>query len=735
VINMSLGSDYGGPAGDPDIVASNNAAEAGVIVVIAAGNAGDNVYIHGSPGTALKGIGVAGVTDPGNDLFGMAVFTPTQSTHEVMPADWGSDFVKNPVTATVAYVGRGCGGIDPDGAVDPYLTDPVTDMIVLIDRGTCWFSDKAITAEDHGAAGVLIKTYAGRELSGMSPGLPTHTVDIPVVMILHDLGEAMKTLLPTQTITVALSGDYIIANLGDTVYASSSRGPRYIDSALKPDVAAPSVNVMSAQVGTGDDGISYSGTSMGTPHVAGAAALLRGLFPDWNPWEIKAALMNTAVDMADLDGNKYPLSRQGAGRIAVYEAGQLSSVALGDGDPPLAAGIPVTRYTSSLSWGVLPVSGDGVWYKTVEVRNKRTGASAAISRTYDVTWTFQFTTDYDSGVSLVVPEDIAVLPGTAEVFTVELHIDADALPDYVYGTLALNEFDGFVIVSETFQYGDSGWSRDYLRVPFHLIPREYSVDEMGDLSNDISYTGAASATVTVSNTGLITADNYFVTAIFTDANNSLVADYGDIRYVGLESWGSGLSFVINTYGLMRTPIPYWGEFDIYIDVDEDGASDYIVYNDNYGRLTGQGFDNQWLPVIIDLSTGGASVAYLSYVDFNSALMEMLVPASYIGLGAGNTDFDFSVVYYDYNGNYGVTSAGSYNIAGDPFSFSGGDDPGPSNAEDLTVAINPTGYLANPARKGVMALYYNDWIGMDQAEIMMFAAEHLCFMPVILKNAP
>ena len=74
----------------------------------------------------------------------------------------------------------------------------------------------------------------------------------------------------------------------------SSAGPRYGDNWLKPDVAAPGVNVFSSLVGTGWDGAMYSGTSMATPMTSGMAALVLSVHPGWSPLKVKAAIVNTA---------------------------------------------------------------------------------------------------------------------------------------------------------------------------------------------------------------------------------------------------------------------------------------------------------------------------------------------------------------------------------------------------------------------------------------------------------
>ncbi|GAA2606558.1 S8 family serine peptidase [Actinomadura fulvescens] len=102
----------------------------------------------------------------------------------------------------------------------------------------------------------------------------------------------------------------------------SSSGPRPGDGAVKPDITAPGVEITAARArGTeigdpvGDHYVQASGTSMATPHVAGAAALLAQAHPGWAPGRLKAALMNTARPN-DAD----TVYRQGAGRVDVGRA-------------------------------------------------------------------------------------------------------------------------------------------------------------------------------------------------------------------------------------------------------------------------------------------------------------------------------------------------------------------------------------------------------------------------------
>ncbi|WP_329184822.1 S8 family serine peptidase [Actinacidiphila glaucinigra] len=108
----------------------------------------------------------------------------------------------------------------------------------------------------------------------------------------------------------------------DSLADFSSRGPRFGDKAVKPDVTAPGVGIVAARAAGTTMGdpvdahyISASGTSMATPHVAGAAALLAQEHPDWTAEQIKDALISTSRTVS---GTK--VTEQGGGRIDLAQA-------------------------------------------------------------------------------------------------------------------------------------------------------------------------------------------------------------------------------------------------------------------------------------------------------------------------------------------------------------------------------------------------------------------------------
>ncbi|MEU6712205.1 S8 family serine peptidase [Nonomuraea sp. NPDC046802] len=92
----------------------------------------------------------------------------------------------------------------------------------------------------------------------------------------------------------------------------SSRGPRVADHAIKPDVTAPGVDIVAAAASGTADGpyVAMSGTSMASPHVAGAAAILAQRHPDWTGAQLKAALIGSAAPAPETS-----FYQQGAGLV------------------------------------------------------------------------------------------------------------------------------------------------------------------------------------------------------------------------------------------------------------------------------------------------------------------------------------------------------------------------------------------------------------------------------------
>ncbi|WP_412543732.1 S8 family serine peptidase [Longispora sp. K20-0274] len=130
------------------------------------------------------------------------------------------------------------------------------------------------------------------------------------------------TIISPAQADSALAVGATLLTPNDVVWHWSSTGPRHPDGAIKPDLVAPGVGIVAARAaGTGEpfeDNENYtemSGTSMATPHVTGSVAILAQQHPTWTPAQLKAQLMGSTNQAAELGSYI-----QGAGRLDVARA-------------------------------------------------------------------------------------------------------------------------------------------------------------------------------------------------------------------------------------------------------------------------------------------------------------------------------------------------------------------------------------------------------------------------------
>jgi minor extracellular serine protease Vpr len=289
VLNLSLGGSY---HGNNDLLAHglDNAVDAGLVVAVAAGNSGPGQGTLESPGRARNVITVGGST---NQHFVGQPFTYPAAGGTTIGAAVG-DFDPLPADTFDLFDTHsdGCASVDPGAS----------GKLAIIDRGTCTFSQKVANANAAGATAVLIiNNVAGDPIAmARTAGFDD---DIPAVMIGKNEGAALRVANPPDASAVATFQEFITPLNADIAYGNSSQGPTLVDFAVKPDIASVAVNVLSSITcvdkpagcpGDGSGWAFFTGTSMATPHIAGGAAVLLQLHPDWTPAQIKSALVNRA---------------------------------------------------------------------------------------------------------------------------------------------------------------------------------------------------------------------------------------------------------------------------------------------------------------------------------------------------------------------------------------------------------------------------------------------------------
>ncbi|MGA5507574.1 S8 family peptidase [Streptomyces umbrinus] len=235
------------------------------------------------------------------------------------------------------------------------------------------------SGEDSGViAGMQWAVEQGAEVVNMSLGGEDRPGIDPVEQAVNDLSASSGALFviaagnegPKEG-TVGTPGSAAAAltvgavDRQDAIAEFSSRGPT-ADGSLKPDLTAPGVDIVAAKAAEGfmgdpaaDGYVSMSGTSMATPHVAGAAAILAQQHPDWTGPRIKAALTASAKPAAATSAYT-----QGTGRVDVAGAitqqltSSPASLGFGTQEFPHTDDRPVTKDVTYRNAGTGPLTLD-----------------------------------------------------------------------------------------------------------------------------------------------------------------------------------------------------------------------------------------------------------------------------------------------------------------------------------------------------------------------------------------
>jgi minor extracellular serine protease Vpr len=289
VVNMSLG----GPAsGIKDLLtmAVDNLDKAGMVFAISAGNEGPGHYTVGSPGSASRALTAGASTVP---HFVGAPLSVDGATYGVAAGDF-------PIVDSdlMAPVGVAFDGSDLSNACAALPADSLAGDIAIISRGACTFSQKIRNAQDAGAVAAIVVNNVAGDPVAMALGGIANEPTIPAYMAsLADRDALMAA--DGMDATLGADNAYFSTTNADIMAGFSSQGPTDVDFRVKPDVVAPGVNVLSSIPQSYCDKhvdcfAFFQGTSMASPHLAGAAAIVKQAHPDWPAWAIRSAIVNTA---------------------------------------------------------------------------------------------------------------------------------------------------------------------------------------------------------------------------------------------------------------------------------------------------------------------------------------------------------------------------------------------------------------------------------------------------------
>jgi subtilisin family serine protease len=474
VINFSIsgGSD---PYSDPVELAFLDAYAAGVFVAASAGNSGPgaNTTDHRSPWVTTVAASTQSRTFRSTVTLSGGGATATVSGASITPG------ISTPAPVVLASA--------PPYS-DPTCSSPAPPGIFNGKIVACQFSSgrvmKGFNVKQGGALGMLMYNAAPFDVFTDNHWLPAVQLEKPD-------GDALLAFLAAHPGTTATFTQGTKTTWqGDVMTYFSSRGPG--GDFLKPDVTAPGLQILAGQTPTpespaeGPPGNLYqviAGTSMSSPHVAGAAALVFALHPSWTPGQVKSALettAKTAIKKPDRVTQADPFD-DGGGRIDLTKAG----------DPGLTMDETAANYAASAADALNRIDLNLPSVNAPTMPGLIT-ATRTVKNVTNQTLTFTATGTTVSGANITVfPSRFQVKAGKTQKLTIA--ITAPALPDGQYfGQVNLKQ---------------AGGSRAlHLPVAFFRQEGIVPIDQTCTPGSILQNTGQSTCTVTVQNNSLQTTD-------------------------------------------------------------------------------------------------------------------------------------------------------------------------------------------------------------------------------------
>ncbi|PIS11615.1 MAG: serine protease, partial [Bdellovibrio sp. CG10_big_fil_rev_8_21_14_0_10_47_8] len=328
----------------------------------------------------------------------------------------------------------------------------------------------------------------------------------------------------------------------DTLTDFSSKGPRSIDSLLKPEISAPGSSVISAKMGGGDKGVKMSGTSMSGPHIAGVMALLKQAHPELSTAELKSILMGHATSIKDEKGVPYLLSRQGAGRVQTYESATAQLVA----------------DRGAISLGEVNLETQRVSLEKVTIKNISTAVVQG-----------RLALESSGALQLQNAQDLTLQPGESKQVSLKLAIDGSQLKDKI------SEVDGMLKITND--------GRELHRIPVVAIVRKISQLKASKLkvhADSPASSAGALVEMTITNAGKNTGAALPFNLLGVDQrkldvhNDSAMSKACDLQAVGyrvIEKTVEDRHVKVLQVGVkLYEPLTTWNACEISILIDSDG---------------------------------------------------------------------------------------------------------------------------------------------------------------------
>ncbi len=477
------------------------AKEAGSVMVFAAGNDGPGPGTIGHPSTSGEVLAVGMTTTQRFTPNFFSVSGSEVQDTQALPS--GPIAITEDITSPIIYAGavdeanfEGCNAWE-----DP---ETFAGSMALISRGSCFFSDKVTNATAAGAIGVIVhNNVPGEGPFGMDFG--DTEITIPTAMIGTEAGLAAAEYL-SGDVTDAQATLTAGVPTPDVISAGSSKGPNADPTILKPNLAAPGVQIFSGEspLAPGHEGEDFSfkgGTSMASPHVAGAAALIKQMNPDWSVDQIMSAVTHTAV-------------REGLLKPDLESAADWFDIGAGRLDVERASKAQLT-------------------YSELGLANPACFEQCS--------WTFTVTNTSDSDISVMV-DDYIMGPGyemTVSPADATLPAGAEAEITVTVNATAAQVFDTWIFGGIEWDDGNADTPEYFMPIAVNAINADNAALFSSAASADAVAVGETTTlTATVNNSNLaegITLTAQFADEFVTDASSVSATVGGEAQTVSFDA--------------------------------------------------------------------------------------------------------------------------------------------------------------------------------------------------------
>jgi subtilisin family serine protease len=616
---------------DPVEIAFLFAADAGVFVAASAGNSGPgaSTVAHPSPwittvaaSTHDRVYEATATLGNGSSYTGVGLGDAVASSPLVYAGNVAAAGA-NLTEAQLCY----------PGTLDPAQ---VNGTIVVCDRGVIARTDKSLAVQQAGGVGMILVNTSVSSVNADLHYVPTIHFDAPV-------RAAIVNYANTPGATASLGAGAQVAGATAPFMASfSSRGPLLAGDGnlLKPDITAPGVDVLAAYspVSAGRDFDFLSGTSMSSPHIAGVAALMKDLYPNWSPAAIKSAMMTTAYqttrtgNTGQVFGGPFDF---GAGHVdpnpamnpgIVFDAGYVDYLGFLCGTQLPASfctgsGIPVLNPSDlnvpSIALGSLAGS-QTVTREVTNVSGQTATFTAAVSGL--------------SGINVSVsPSSFTLAPGASQTLSITFTNTGATLNTYANGAITWTSDKGHTA-----------------RIP--AVARPVALAAPATISSNGS---ATSFDVTFGYNGSFTATPRGLVAATTFAGNVVDDPTNDIN----TALGTGVGV---TFHFVNVPAgSTYARFSLF-DEATDGNDDLDLYvfrpNGTFAGSSGGGTSAEevnvanpvagtWIVAVHGWQTDGPDSNYTLYTwaipSTNAGNMTVTAPATATQGATGTIDVSFS----------------------------------------------------------------------------------------------